>query len=75
MEVLSEWKDIANAVTKIAGAKKPIPVNTIRRWHYNYMGMPFLKSYPSETGRVVIDAELLAEWYQSLTRFYPSLRR
>lgn len=61
------WKKI--------GAFFGVPPSTIRRWHYRRLQIPYLKTYPSKQGRVVIAVEMAEKWYRHMCALYPSLYR
>lgn len=53
-EVLSHWKEIANYLG--------VPVGTLRHWHYHILPLPYWKSVPRRSGRVMVEQEIVEVW-------------
>jgi hypothetical protein len=66
-EILTEWKEIASTLM--------VPYGTARRWHNDYLKIPFIKSANSQTGRVLITKSSLKKWSEVLFDLYPALKR
>ena len=64
--MLSGWKDMSRALDGI-------PIPTLQECHYKYLTIPFIKSYPSKQGRVVISEDNLKKWMKQLSLMHPSL--
>ena len=65
-QMIVGWKSISHLLYGI-------PIPTLKKWHYQYLKMPYDKSYPSKQGRVIISKTMILKWFENIRKLYPAL--